>query len=219
MKLTNLLRVLGLSAALSTSSLFANTVTITDTAFDGGGDGGEFLAVTSANGTFYTFCLENFVHVGLPGTYTYTVSSRAFSGGPDAHDPVGAGPAGDPISAGTAWLYEQFFKGTLIDSDGVGNYSDNRSINAGLLQKAFWTLEDEYNYGSNYYVTLAVNHFGSYAAAAATAPASAKVKAMNLWGANGKDVQSQLVYVPDSGMTAALLALGLLSLAAFRRKS
>ena len=42
---------------------------------------------------------------------------------------------------------------------------------------------------------------------------------MNIWDARTQaDVQSQLVFVPDSGMTAALLALGVLSLLAFRRK-
>ena len=52
-----------------------------------------------------------------------------------------------------------------------------------------------------------------------TVGADSKVKVMNLWGINDrKDVQSMLIYVPDSGMTAVLLGLGLLSLAAVRRK-
>lgn len=218
MKLTNIIRTLCLGAALSSTALLANTVTLTDTPYDGGLNGGEFKAQITGGSSFYTFCLEEFIHVGIPGTYDYTIDSRAFSGGPDNHDLPG-NPAGDPLSKGTAYLYEQFFKGTLAGSTG-GNYSDNRSVNAGLLQLAIWTLEDEYNHdksGTNFYLNLVKGMFGSTGAFETVGPES-KVKVMNLWGPNRKDVQSMLIYVPDSGMTAVLLGLGLLSLAAVRRK-
>ena len=209
-----LLSTLLIGASLSTASVFANTAKIYDTPYDGDFNGGEFRAETSANGTFYTFCLEKTVHVAFKTTYNYTISGRAFSGGPDLHD---AAP-GDKLSVGTAYLYEQFFKGTLVDSDGSGNYTDNHDFNAGLLQKAFWILEDESSdNGANYYVNLVKGLFGNVAAF--NNVSGSKVKVMNLWEVNtGADVQSQLVYVPDGGMTAALLGLGVLSLAAFRRK-
>ena len=70
----------------------------------------------------------------------------------------------------------------------------------------------------NYYVGLAASHFGSLALAKADITSSSTVKVLNIWGKNGEDIQSQLIYVPDSGMTAALLGLGLISLAAFRRR-
>jgi hypothetical protein len=218
MKLTNIIRTLCLGAALSSTALFANTVKMTDTPYDGIVDqgGGEFKAQITGGPTFYTFCLENFIHVSLPGTYEYTISERAFSGGKDFHD-IAGNPAGDPLSKGTAYLYEQFFKGTLVGALG-GNYNDDRDYNAGLLQRAIWTLEDEYNYGNNFYLTLVKNMFGN-TGAFETVGADSKVKVMNLWGINDrKDVQSMLIYVPDSGMTAVLLGLGLLSLAAVRRK-
>jgi hypothetical protein len=218
------LKALILGAAFSAGSLFANTVTMHNTPFDGIVDagGGEYKAVTDNNGTFLTFCLEAQVHVDVNFNtlYSYTISNRAFAGGGDKHDPTGpgSGPDGDPISQGTAWLYTQFVKGTLVDSDGVGNYNnENHDLNAGLLQKAIWALEDEnfYTIGTNYYANLALTH-GGFATYTGT-----DVKVMNLWTISQdhvEDVQSMLVYVPDSGMTVALLGLGLLSLAAFRRK-
>jgi hypothetical protein len=219
MKLNKLISAALLATAFTASTLLANTVHVSETNNDGDDEGGEYLAKITNGPTFYTFCLENFVKVALPGTYEYTVDTRAFSGGTDKHDPIGAGPAGDPLSKGTAYLYEQFTKGTLVDSDGSGNYLDNHDVNAGLLQKAFWTLEDEYNYGANNpYVKLVTDMFG-LAGAYETVGADSRVKVMNLWKTSSReDVQSMLIYVPDSGMTAALLGLGLLSLAAFRRK-
>lgn len=222
MNIKSLIRALVVGASLAATSAFANSVNIVDLSNDGNttggnGDGGEFLAITSDNGTFVTFCLEEFVKVHFGPTYTYDISSRAFSGGGDAHDPVGAGPAGDPISVGTAWLYTQFIKGTLVGPNGSGSYFTNHDVNAGLLQQAFWNLEDEFAYKNNPYVKLVTDLFGD-AGARATYTGST-VRVINLWGPNHTDVQSMLIYVPDSGMTATLLALGLVSLAAFRRKA
>ncbi len=223
MKINTLIRTLLLGAAFSVGSLSANTVVLSDTTNDGDLNGGEFLASPSGSGSFLTFCIEAGIHVSLGTTYNYTISPSAFSGGPDSHS-VGAG---DPISAGTAWLYEQFYFGTLVDTDGVGTYFDAgthgglaaRDYNAGVLQKAIWDLEDEAGDSGNYYVNLAITHFGSSAAARADAGPGSKVMAMNLWTIpDGADVQSQLIYVPDGGMTVALLGLGLLGLGALRRK-
>lgn len=215
-----------LGASLTATSLFANSVYIANTHNDGvipdntTGGSGEFLAITSHNGTFLTFCLERFVNITPEQSYTYTIAPRAYAGGADAHDPVGAGPAGDPISQGTAWLYEQFIKGTLVAPSGSYFDAATRDFNAGQLQKAFWMLEDEMG-GTNYYVDLVKGIFGNTGAYLSVAGYS-KVQAMNLWRKNTdgsiRDFQSMLIYVPDSGMTAALLGLGLLSLAAFRRK-
>lgn len=205
MKLTNIIRTLCLGAALSSTALLANTVYLENTDNDGVPDarGGEFKIYSSQFGVFYTFCLEKQVGI-IDGTYEYTVDSAALL-------------QGDTLSVGSAWLYEQFFKGTLVGLTPFSNYLDDRDVNAGLLQNAFWALEDEGGTETFYY-NLAVGHFGSVAAAKADIDDSSKVRVLNLWGARGEDKQSQLVYVPDSGMTAILLGLGLLSLAAFRRK-
>jgi hypothetical protein len=204
MKLNTILRSILFGASLTGASLMANTVYIENTDNDGGLPGGEFK-VTASWATFYTFCLESGVSISLPGTYDYSIGTSAMN-------------QGDVLSVGSAWLYEQFYFGTL-EGPAVGtNYLDNHDINAGLLQNAFWALEDEGGDTGSFYYTLAVGHFGSAALAKADIAASSKVLVLNLWGASGEDKQSQLVYVPDSGMTVALLGLGLLSIAAFRRK-
>ena len=84
----------------------------------------------------------------------------------------------------------------------------------------FWMLEDEIAYDSfNYYIGLVESIFGANVKANYS---GTQVKVLNIWGKDSRgriyDVQSQLFYVPDAGMTAALLGFGLLSLAAFRRK-
>lgn len=243
--LTTLLKLKSLSFALLTcltlGHLSANSVHIGDSLFDGiggknnqGAQGGEFVATVLDNGTlakdisFVTFCLENFVNIQPGRIYNYTIDSRAMSGGPDTHDLAG-NPAGDALSNGTVFLYTAFVKNQLPDhlagTTPVGNYLDNHDRNAGLLQQAIWTLEDEYNYNKpafhydlnyNPYLELVYGLFGI--AGAYENSTGGSVRVLNLWDSKGRDVQSLLVFVPDSGATAVLTGLGLLSLAAFRRK-
>ncbi len=225
MKLNSILSSLVLGATLTTGSLFANAVKITDTNNDGDLSGGEFLVTTSQdnlfsttgdNRSFLSFCLENGTPIAEGVKYTYTIELAA-------KRPAAA----DVLSVGSAWLYESFFKGNLASADGSGNYYDaaERDFNAGQLQKAFWMLEDEIALNlSNFYVNLAVMHFGnSVVSAKSDINENSKVKVLNIWTAPSEtnrygDIQSQLIYVPDSGMTALLLGLGFLSLAAFRRQ-
>lgn len=216
MKIKSLLSLAAL--AFAATSAFAGYIKIADTNYDGDINGGEFLATTSVdnnyntlgdNYSFLTFCLEKKIHIGTGNKgYTYTISNAAQW-------------QNDVLSIGSAWLYEQFFKGTLGDASGggAGSYFDpaTRDYNAGELQKAFWALENEANYPGNYYVALAQAYFGGTATDDITS--GSRVKVVNVWGPNGEDVQDLLIYVPDSGMTVALLGLGLLSLAAFRRKT
>lgn len=208
-----LLKTLIVGAGLSASSLFAlPTVFVTRTGFDGIPDamGGEFVAHSSANGTFLTFCLEHSVGV-VPGeVYEYTIDDVVLAGGV-------AGPLGDPISNGTAWLYKSFLDGTLADSDGVGLYAENHDLNAGLLQNAIWSLEGALPWDvTNYYLTI-VGPMGT----AMADYAGSDIKAMNLWTVGSEatgDVQSMIVRVPDGATTSVLLGLGLISLAFIRRK-
>ena len=197
MKLNTLLRSALVGATLAASSLFANTVVLTSTGFNGGLSGGEFKAVTSDDGTFLTFCLESQISISLGNTYNYTIDDTVLN-------------QNDKISQGTAYLYSEFAAGSLA------GYFANRNVNAGLLQKAFWMLEDEMIYdNTNPYITLVEGIFG---VAVKSDYTGSHIKVMNVWTRNNEDIQSQLVLVPDSGMTALLLGLGLLSLAAFRRK-
>lgn len=214
-------------AGLVVGSLFADSVQMSNTPNDGDLAGGEFQAVTTKYGTFMTFCLEKNIGISLPGTYQYTVDMRAFSGGADTHD-VSGNPAGDNISTGTAWLYAKFHNNQLGSARNGTTYLADWDYNAGELQKAFWMLEDEMTWnGTNYYIQQVLSHFSSNVNSRAAAQANidrdeSAVAVMNLWKydtQNNKiDVQSQLIYVPEGGVTAIMLGLSLLGLALLRRK-
>jgi hypothetical protein len=207
MKFTNL-KSLVFGTALTASSMFANTVFVSQTAFTGGLEGGELKAVTSDNGTFLTFCLEKSVDI-VPGqVYSYTIDGNMVLS------------ANDPISQGTAALFLAFSDGTLFNAATpyVGNYADaaNHYSNAGLLQLAIWALEDE-AVGSqigNVYYDWALLQGGK------SDYAGSEVMVLNPWivGERQDDVQSLLMRVPDSSTTAVMLGLGLISLAMIRRK-
>ncbi len=207
MKLNTLIRGLFLTAALSTASLFANSVSVLLV------NGSEIQATTSGNGTFLTFCLEKSVSIyQYPSTYSYTIDPKVQL-------------QNDPISAGTVYLYDAFLNGTLTGPNGsntyVGANASERATDSALLQEAFWMLEGEMAVGSNYYLSIVTGMWGAGAYADADL-STTQIRVMNIWGADDQgrptDVQSMLIRVPDAGVTVALLGLGLLSLAAFRRK-
>lgn len=213
MKLNTLIRSALVGVAISATTLFANTVKLSNTAFNGNPsqNAGEFWADTDNNGDFLTFCIEKHKLVTVGTTYSYTIENASLD-------------SGDVLSEGSAYLYKKFRTSSLVGPvGGGGTYLSDRDVNAGLLQQAFWMLEGDLAYSnSNFYVNLVESLFGGQAGAIADVTSNYGVKVMNLWeyDANGArlDKQSQLVLVPDTGMTVALLGLGLLSLAAFRRK-
>lgn len=193
------------------------TITTYTTSFNGGLNGGEFSSVTSANGSFTTFCLED-AEFFYPGTtYNYQLSNAAIKGGT---------ATSDPLSEGAAWLYLQFRSGAL-DPD----YSSSHSANAGLLQQAIWMLEDEIGWdATNKYIVEVVAQFGSQAAAKANY-SSNQVRVLNVYsvtndhglGYYDPDLnvylrQDLLGVVPDGGLTVMLLGLGVGGLAFFSRK-
>ncbi len=113
------------------------------------GNGGEFKALTSVDfsgnyvdgvtslspptGTFQTFCIEYSEHFSPGVEYDYVLNDRAVYGS--------EGPGGDIISKGTAWLYYNFAKGTLLNYE--YSLGTDRVNAAGELQLALWVLEDE----------------------------------------------------------------------------
>src|SRR5215204_4827316 len=107
-------RLIGVGAALviSTMPMFANYITSTLTGFNGGENGGEFFSVTSANGSFYTFCIEKGEHFYPGQTYIYELNSAAVLGSGN-HDL--STPGMDILSQGSAYLFAEFTKGTLSD--------------------------------------------------------------------------------------------------------
>lgn len=196
----------GASIANAVSIPTTGTVHLENTAFDGDLIGGEFEAQIIPGGDiFYTFCVEKEVHLNLPGTYSYALSN--------ATDAL----PNDPISAGTAYLYEKFINGSLYSRD----LDAQHDINAGLLQVAIWYLEDEVNQyftgvAGNIYLTDAYAEFVNEAGAKAN-DTKGTVKIMNIT-IGAEKYQDVLVYVPDSGTTLALLGLALAGLAIGRRQ-
>ena len=83
--------------------------------------------------SFQTFCLER-LESSIATNY-FVVSGAAVTGGT-------VPPTSDPISMGTAWLYSQFATG-LLNVPGGNYFTGDRRVSAGLLQNAFWMLENE----------------------------------------------------------------------------
>lgn len=219
------------AASLGDSGVGDNTTSINrDPSFNGG----EFLfrrtagaalpntgyigAAQASGGGFQTFCLEMGEFLDSP--VNFVVNDEAVGGGANTivNQPAGD-QGGDIISLGTAWLYNQFAAGSLINYDySIG--TAGRRADAKVLQNAIWALEDELAnpaFGVNEYYDLAVIHFGSIAAAEANNASGG----MGVWVLNntepGTGIRRQdMLYfdgvgqlVPDAGTSLVLLGLAL----------
>ena len=209
-----------------------------------GNGGGEFTAVTQTGpsylgyynaldatyaGGFETFCVETGVDFSGGSSYYYSLGSVAQPVGNLSYPPSTG--AGVNLSAGAAWLYAEFGRGVLANFE--WNYDSTRQSDDNLLQAAIWTFQGNQNYTSAYttpatqannvYYDAAVNALGSTNAANANYTGTS-VEILQMWtgeDANGNGIgpaQNQLVLVPDGGMTAGLLGIGLIGFGALRRK-
>jgi len=184
---------------------------------------------------FETFCIEDQVDFSPGTTYNYTIGNT-----------ITQSSAGiTTLTAGAAWLYEQFSLGTLAGF----NYTDQaqRIVDAGILQSTLWALQGEPGDGSVPYIstpglatstTYGLNdnfalqdldnniQFGSLAGAQGTVDTFNQygVSVLQLWDSNGGAAQDQLVYwgtppsVPDNSTTALLIGVSLVGLALFSRR-
>ena len=181
----------------------------------GTGPGGAFQITTGAGletvvgSSFLSFCIERNEYINLPGNYYGNVNSAAVEGG--------VGPAGDPISLATAYLYAEFRRGTLSGY----TYGSNESANE--LQDAFWYLEGEGGV-KNSFVTTARDalHLTDTTVLTTDANGEYGVVVLNLYDAAHNLHQDQLALaVPEPSTVMAglllLLPLGVSTVRILRR--
>lgn len=224
-------------AAASTPAAHAFSVTFAQGAFQSG-KGGEFVAITSPSFNAYyadaalqtvkgltgfsTFCLEKTEKAILNVACTGVLNDRAMNGGTDVTENPNL--PGDPISAGTAWLYSLFARGELDSYDyGTAPYNaaekSSRKADASVLQNAIWMLEDEESLDlGNYYIDLAIAKFGGIDAAKEDNDGRFNVRVINVTQGTTHR-QDVLVCVPDGGSTVGMVAAALLGLTVIRRRS
>jgi hypothetical protein len=124
-------------------------------------NGGEFTAelkgsVTVGGVTYYgtdipgyakigdkwqTFCVETNEYFNPGTTYEFLLATVSYKGG------VGGGSP-DPLDPKTAYLFTQFSKGTLSNYNFSGTPAQ-RSADAGQLQRAIWSIENELTLGGS----------------------------------------------------------------------
>ena len=181
--------------------------------------------VNDPGGIFETFCLEH-GEVFSPGTqYNWTMSTAAHAGGGDAAHGAqqdGSGNWFDPIDSRTAYLYTQFWNGTLqwTDSANVLKSYDyvgigaGRPVSADALQKAIWYLENELSLtdiggtsSDAYRLTLAAQHaidIGQWSGIG-------NVRVLTLTDNAGNFRQDQLFVTSVPLPPAAVMGLGLMA--------
>lgn len=202
----------------------------------GNGQGGAFNgsvvsgAAGAWNNSFESFCLEynesfsfgtNYM---VGGVTNHTVNAPGAYGTYTGNEP-GHTSTQDPISAGTAWLFTQFFTTNLSNNATWGNASQATKNTA--LQEAIWSLEGE-SFGS---MSALANSYKTLAESAVSSGAWSgigNVRVLNLFGQDGqgnytKHVQDQIYMVssvPEPETYALMLAgLALVGGVARRRRN
>jgi len=196
------------AVTLAVTSAQANLVTI-NWVENHSSTAGEFV-LTSPNGAFTafnTFCVEINQYISVGNTYSYTIANGS-DGGINS-------PNLTPVALGTAWLYSQFFNGTLAGfTDTAQQQTD--------LQNAIWFFQGELSsLNNNPYVSLADQNVGN---AFANGNGAYGVDVWNLYDpCSGVQCQSQLGIHPVPEVAtwwvglAILLPFGLATTKMFRR--
>jgi hypothetical protein len=178
----------------------------------------NYAANTIIEGGFESFCVERNEYVGpLPASYNATINDRAVNGGVSGIVPAG----GDPVSLGTAWLYNQFRRGELAGYDYIGA---GRSASASALQNTIWWLEGEVATDpGNIFSNAVIAEFGTADVAMLDNNGRYAVAVLNLTDNNDGLHQDQLVAVPEPGtlflLGSGLVVLGVLSRRRFKARN
>lgn len=170
--------------------------------------------------SFQSFCVEGAENIYAYQSYTADFNTRT------RYTDVA-------LTRGAAYLYSQFAQGTLAGYKFNGTLAQ-RQNSANLLQRAIWMLMGNQeglnasNIGANIFIDAVKTVFGSLAGAnAAAATGEDNVYVLNLWDANGRAAQDQLIYTtgvipntitPDGGITVMLLGMGLTAVGFVSRK-
>lgn len=162
-------------------------------------------------GSFQTFCLERNEYILPNTTFDVTLNTvTVFSG--------------VPLTAGVAYLYEQFATGNLNYNYAdipVGGRTEVGFANALMLQNAIWYFMGDYSgQANNPYVLLADGALGGAAASFAPDNGARGVKVLNLWTPGQPHdpqhtFQDVLILVPEP---SALALISLAGLIAIRRR-
>jgi len=225
MKKLNMLAVLGGLVAVQQSFALPIPVNVTwDSGVYRTWPGGEFTinsTTATAIGPGTDAAFNALYNAYAPvATHNFGIESFCISTSIDVqNNPLFATLTPDVVTKGTAWLYKQFAQGTLAGYDytpGTG-----RALSAQELQNAIWELQGQHVYytaGINTFLIPAENAFGGTLAGAQALDGGAQgVDELLMFNANGTESQPMLVLVPDGGLTAMLLGLGMLGITGTRR--
>ncbi len=177
------------------TSILANTIVLTQGLYSFG-DGGEFTAVTSGNGTFNTFCVEPSVYFTPGQIYSYNLAS--------------VDSQGNNLREGTALLFSEFSKGNLSGYDYTGV---SRQADAGLLQSAIWGIQYDSPVSNNPYYLYAYSILGTNVFTANNNLYDTSI--IQIWDGNNQPIQNQLYSpssVPESCNTFVLLIISIVGL-------
>lgn len=190
--------------------------------------GGAGLAAMGfhAGRVFDTFCIELDETVNVGNTYDVYINDTAYGGGADTGGGSGFSGDGDPLSAQTAYLYTQFWNGSLAfyefgesGETGGGLLGGlNRAQTARALQLAIWVLEGEIADVTGAAGTSAERDLADWYIFEANNSGwttIGQVRVLNM-GTNGQN-QDMLIIIPLP-QAGALAALGIGGLAIRRRR-
>jgi hypothetical protein len=221
---------LTLTGIMATSSLYANTVTLTEVGGnnDNANSGGAFYAQTTANGDFDTFCLSIVTSFTPDTRYSYTISSKIDADTPPANVPT-------YVTEGTAYIYNQFLAGNkeyTSDADAVQDaiwylqgllVSNPKDPKYGTTSTGYYDPQDSADLETEVNAILDDAEAGSglsLSALEANGDGAYEIEVMDL-NSDGKYAQPQLIKLPEPSTVLAgaflLLPLGVSAIRILRK--